>query len=70
MFVDHIKILRIGEYVAKIRFELEPKNAAPYVLLSNIYAEASMWVDIQKVRKLIKPGRIKKIPGCSWIEVH
>ncbi|XP_057815490.1 pentatricopeptide repeat-containing protein At2g13600 [Cryptomeria japonica] len=64
------KHLSLGEYVVTLLFELEPKEAAPYVLLSNIYAEAGMWVDTQKVRKLIKNSRIKKVPGCSWIEGH
>ncbi len=30
--------VEMGECVAKLVFELEPENAAAYVLLSNIYA--------------------------------
>ncbi|XP_057833238.2 pentatricopeptide repeat-containing protein At3g24000, mitochondrial [Cryptomeria japonica] len=64
------KNIRIGETVAKLLFELECKDAAPFVLLSNVYAEAGRWDDIWNVRKLMKDRGIKKIPGCSWIEVY
>ncbi|XP_057848006.1 pentatricopeptide repeat-containing protein At3g26782, mitochondrial-like [Cryptomeria japonica] len=63
------KNIGLGEFVATILFELDPKNTSPYVLLSNMYAEIGRWVDNQKVRKFMKEKSIKKIPGCSWIEV-
>ncbi|XP_057834643.2 pentatricopeptide repeat-containing protein At2g13600 [Cryptomeria japonica] len=59
----------LGEFVAKHLFELNPKNTAPYVLLSNIYAVAGRWDEIEKVRKLMKDRGVKKTPGCSWIEI-
>eukprot|EP01018_Ginkgo_biloba_P034725 Gb_12551 [translate_table: standard] len=62
--------LDLGECVAERLFELDPKNAAPYVLLSNIYAAAGRWDDIEKVRKIMKDRRVKKKPGCSWIEIN
>ncbi|XP_059076511.1 pentatricopeptide repeat-containing protein At2g13600-like [Cryptomeria japonica] len=43
------KDIGIGEFVAKLLLELDPENAAPYVLLSNIYAEAGRWGDAQKI---------------------
>ncbi|XP_057831464.2 pentatricopeptide repeat-containing protein At4g21065 [Cryptomeria japonica] len=64
------KDIRLGLFTATLVFELDPKNAAPYVLLSDIYAKGDRWDDVQKIRKLIKDKDIKKIPGCSWIEVH
>eukprot|EP01018_Ginkgo_biloba_P000317 Gb_38242 [translate_table: standard] len=62
--------VELGEYAAKHIFELDPKNTAPYVLLSNIYAAAGRWDAIEKVRKMMKDRRVKKTPGCSWIEVN
>jgi len=62
--------VELGEYVAKRVFELDPKDGTPYVLLSNIYAAAGMWDDIEKVRKLMNNRDLKKTPGCSWIEVN
>eukprot|EP01018_Ginkgo_biloba_P031778 Gb_10324 [translate_table: standard] len=61
---------KLGESVAERLFEMDPENAAPYVLLSNIYAAAGRWDGIDKVRKMMKDRRIKKKPGCSWIEVN
>ncbi|XP_057813126.2 pentatricopeptide repeat-containing protein At3g24000, mitochondrial [Cryptomeria japonica] len=61
---------RQGEFVATLLFQLDPEISAPYVLLSNIYAEVGRWADVLGVRKLMKDKGIKKIPGCSWIEVH
>eukprot|EP01018_Ginkgo_biloba_P034753 Gb_24825 [translate_table: standard] len=61
--------LDLGERVAVYLFELESHSAAPYVLLSNIYAAGGRWDDVAKVRKLMKDRGVKKNPGCSWIEV-
>jgi len=65
----HNKI-ELAECVAELIFELDPENAAPYVLLSNIYATAGRWEDIEKVRKMMKDRGVKKTPGCSWIEIN
>ncbi|KAI3851814.1 hypothetical protein MKX03_034169 [Papaver bracteatum] len=50
-------------------FELEPMNAGNYVLLAGIYAEAMMWEEVNRVRKLLEARGLEKLPGCSWIEV-
>eukprot|EP01018_Ginkgo_biloba_P026298 Gb_06232 [translate_table: standard] len=62
--------IELGEHVAERLFELDPENAAPYVLLSNIYAVAGRWDDVEKVRKMMKGRNVKKMPGQSWIEVN
>eukprot|EP01018_Ginkgo_biloba_P019597 Gb_25048 [translate_table: standard] len=62
--------IKLGECVAEWLFELDPRNAAPYVLLSNIYAAAGRWNDIEKVRNMMKDRKVKQKPGCSWIEVN
>eukprot|EP01018_Ginkgo_biloba_P018799 Gb_11545 [translate_table: standard] len=62
--------IELGELVAECLFELEPENAACYVLLSNIYADAGRWEDVAKVRIMMKDRGLKKIPGCSYIEVN
>lgn len=49
--------------------ELEPLNATPYVILSNIYATAGRWQDMAAVRRLMRDRGVRKKPGCSWIEV-
>ncbi|XP_058739011.1 putative pentatricopeptide repeat-containing protein At5g37570 isoform X1 [Vicia villosa] len=55
----------LGKTVANRLFELEPQNAANYVLLSNIYASADRWKDVSLVRSKMKERGVRKIPGCS-----
>eukprot|EP01018_Ginkgo_biloba_P031329 Gb_01246 [translate_table: standard] len=62
--------IELAECAAERLFELEPKNASPYVLLSNIYAAAGRWDDAEKVREMMKDRRVKRNPGCSWIEIN
>eukprot|EP01018_Ginkgo_biloba_P031662 Gb_20547 [translate_table: standard] len=62
--------IELGECVAEQLFKLDPKNATPYVVLSNIYGVAGRWNDVENVRKNMKDRRIKKKAGCSWIEVN
>eukprot|EP01018_Ginkgo_biloba_P002764 Gb_31266 [translate_table: standard] len=62
--------VELGERVAERLFELDPTHAAPYVLLSNIYAAAGRWDDTENVRRMMKERSVKKPPGCSWIEVN
>eukprot|EP01018_Ginkgo_biloba_P019473 Gb_00852 [translate_table: standard] len=62
--------LELGERVAERLFELNPNNAAHYVLLSNLYAVAGRWDGVEKVRKMMKDRKVQKMPACSWIEVN
>jgi hypothetical protein len=48
--------------------ELELENDGTYNLLSNIYANARHWKDVARIRSLMKHTRIKKRPGCSWVQ--
>ncbi|KAF3778273.1 Pentatricopeptide repeat-containing protein [Nymphaea thermarum] len=61
--------VKLAEKVAEKVFELEPENTGFYVLLSNIYAEAEEWESVKKLRAEITSRRLKKNPGCSWIEI-
>ncbi|KAI3810361.1 hypothetical protein L1987_19973 [Smallanthus sonchifolius] len=61
--------LEIAELSAKKLFVLEPKNSGNYVVLSNMYAEAGMWREVNNLRDLLKTRGVKKSPGCSWIEI-
>ncbi|XP_057872496.2 pentatricopeptide repeat-containing protein At2g13600 [Cryptomeria japonica] len=62
--------VELGECIAKHLFEMDPAHSAHYVLLSNIYAVAGRWEDRENVRKLMKTKSIKRMTGCSWIEVN
>ncbi|XP_071699066.1 pentatricopeptide repeat-containing protein At2g20540-like [Rutidosis leptorrhynchoides] len=58
--------IEIAEISAKRLFVLEPENSGNYVVLSNMYAEAGMWVEVNSLRDLVKSRGVKKNPGCSW----
>ncbi|KAJ7542121.1 hypothetical protein O6H91_10G090800 [Diphasiastrum complanatum] len=61
--------VEIGRRAFDLVVKLEPKNAAPYVLLSNIYAAAGRNDELAKIRNEMKDAGLKTIHGCSWIEV-
>ncbi|XP_052191779.1 pentatricopeptide repeat-containing protein At2g03880, mitochondrial isoform X2 [Diospyros lotus] len=62
--------LELAERAARALFELEPQNAMPYVMLSNIYSAAGFWENASGIRRLMKERGISKEPGCSWIETN
>eukprot|EP01018_Ginkgo_biloba_P019198 Gb_26689 [translate_table: standard] len=62
--------IELGERVAERLFDLKPGDAGYYVLLSNIYAVAGKWDNVEKVRTMMKERGLEKTPGYSWIEVH
>lgn len=64
------KDTQLAEQVLKKLIDLEPWNAGHYVLLSNIYSASSKWDDAAKLRSVMNQRHIKKLPGCSWIEVN
>ncbi|KAK9271618.1 hypothetical protein L1049_001981 [Liquidambar formosana] len=63
------KNVELGEISAKKLFELDPKNCGYYVLLSNIYADAGRWEDVERMRVFIKNCGLAKPPGFSLVEV-
>nr|DAD37804.1 TPA_asm: hypothetical protein HUJ06_008445 [Nelumbo nucifera] len=44
-------------------------NLGYYVLLSNILADYGRW-EVEAMRKLMTERRVRKVAGCSWIEVN
>lgn len=62
--------LDLAEVAAKKLLVIEPENAGPYILLSNIYASQGKWNDVAELRKNMRARSVKKSPGSSWIEVE
>ncbi|KAJ0974232.1 hypothetical protein J5N97_016197 [Dioscorea zingiberensis] len=61
--------MSIGLIAADHLFRLVPEQSGYYVLLSNIYARAGRWEDVTSVRKAMTSKGIKKLPGCSNVEM-
>lgn len=57
------------EIALKKLIELDPTNSGAYVLLSNVYAKRGRWADVRHVRDLMEARGIKKVPGCSLVEL-
>lgn len=49
---------------------LKPHNEMSYVMLSNLYSASGQWKEAEIVRRVMADQRVKKMPGCSWIEVR
>ncbi|GAB4856457.1 hypothetical protein Ancab_014372 [Ancistrocladus abbreviatus] len=58
-----------GEVAALKLMRLEPENSGAHVLLSNIYAKERQWGHVRTVRKMMRDGSFKKLPGYSWVDV-
>ncbi|CAK9173355.1 unnamed protein product [Ilex paraguariensis] len=59
--------LELGEIVAKRLIELEPGDIGPYVMLSNIYASAGRWGDVENVRNMMAKKGLQKEAGSSLV---
>lgn len=66
---NHGKLL-IGEIAAKKVLELNPDDPGIYSLVSNFFATARRWDEVAEVRKIMKKRGMKKVPGCSAMEVN
>ncbi|KAJ7564743.1 hypothetical protein O6H91_02G031500 [Diphasiastrum complanatum] len=57
---DHVEL---GRHAFDCVVRLEPKNEAPYVLLSNIYAAAGQRDEVAKIRKEMNDAGVKIMSG-------
>ncbi|WOL07981.1 hypothetical protein Cni_G16732 [Canna indica] len=61
--------MELAEVAAKHLIELDPQHSGYWVLLSNVYADASMWRDVSEVRAAMKDSGVNKCPGFSWVDI-
>ncbi|XP_015891001.3 pentatricopeptide repeat-containing protein At2g36980, mitochondrial isoform X2 [Ziziphus jujuba] len=60
----------LGIYLGKSINSLDPNKEISYVLLSNLYCANGRWKEAEMARKKMIDQGVKKMPGCSWIEVN
>lgn len=64
------KNVEIAELAAERLLRLRPMHTGSQVSVSNIYAGAGMWIDVEKVRDSLKKNSLSKVPAWSYIEVE
>ncbi|XP_054801373.1 pentatricopeptide repeat-containing protein At4g02750-like [Prosopis cineraria] len=62
--------IKHAELAARHLFELDPLNAGPYIIISNMYAACGRWKDVAAIRSLMKRNNAKKFAAYSWIEIE
>ncbi|GAB2244877.1 hypothetical protein Droror1_Dr00000370 [Drosera rotundifolia] len=64
------KNLDVAELAVQKLTALEPDHCGRYTLLQNMYAQASKWEHVARIRTTIRElGLEKSCPGSSWIEM-
>lgn len=61
--------VELGKNVMKKLEKIESERDGAYVLMSNMYSSSNRWWEASKLRKRMKELNIRKIPGCSSIEL-
>ncbi|OIW18120.1 hypothetical protein TanjilG_22318 [Lupinus angustifolius] len=64
----HLNV-KLGELAARKILNLDPRNSGAYVMLSNIYAAAGKWKDVNRVRVFMKEQGVKKQTAYSWMQI-
>ncbi|KAK9000797.1 hypothetical protein V6N11_081283 [Hibiscus sabdariffa] len=59
----------LAEEVADSVLQFHPQDSSAYFLLSNIYADVGLWDKVSYMTKMMRYNKLKKEPGCSWIEI-
>ena len=58
----------LAEVAAEHLSELEPDSVGNNLLLSSLYADAGSWGNVVRLKRIMKKRKLRKFPGCSWIE--
>lgn len=61
--------VEIAEIALRKVLELDPEHCGSYVLMSNAYVAAGRYAEVIDVRDLMRHKNVRKVPGCSWIEL-
>ncbi|KAK9758057.1 hypothetical protein RND81_01G203800 [Saponaria officinalis] len=60
----------LGKQIAEHLIRLDVNNPGSYVLLSNLYAGFGMWGEVSRIRAEMGNRALKKLPGCSSIDLN
>ncbi|KAL5555809.1 hypothetical protein UlMin_038045 [Ulmus minor] len=62
--------LHFGTSLGKTLKNMDPSKEMSYVLVSNLYCASGQWKEAEMIRNAMVDEGVKKMPGCSWIEVR
>lgn len=62
--------LNLAEVGGKKVMELEPEDNGVLVLLWNLHCATINWEGAGRMRKMMRDKKVKKKPGCSWVEIN
>lgn len=62
--------LKLGEEIVELLVNIGSANSGTYALLSNMCAASGNWVEVARLRSLMKSSGVTKEKGCSSIVVN
>lgn len=62
--------VELGELAAQRILALDPGDVSSYVMMSNAHSAAGKWQSVSTLRREMKEKGMKRVPGCSWIEIR
>ncbi|KAK2973064.1 hypothetical protein RJ640_002631 [Escallonia rubra] len=66
---QHGSVVRIDEYFRQLLLDIEPDHGANYVLAAAVSSLSGYWSEVDDLRISMKGKGLRKVPGCSWVEV-
>ncbi|KAM7261389.1 hypothetical protein ACFE04_008756 [Oxalis oulophora] len=64
------KNIEVGEIAGEEILKMEPQNSGIYLIMAEMYLNKGRRKDAEKIFARMKLNKVKKQPGCSWIEVN
>ncbi|XP_078427880.1 putative pentatricopeptide repeat-containing protein At2g01510 [Wolffia australiana] len=59
----------LARRAAERLFAMEPREAAPFVIMSNICAAAGQWEGFGEMKRYLRARGVRKEPAFSWVEL-
>ncbi|GFP81892.1 pentatricopeptide repeat-containing protein at2g36980 mitochondrial [Phtheirospermum japonicum] len=69
-YFSHRGDLKKGAELAEQLRILRPRDEMSYVVLSNLYCASGQWGRAEGLREAMADRGVKKMTGCSWVEVR
>ncbi|KAL5834022.1 hypothetical protein ACOSQ3_017696 [Xanthoceras sorbifolium] len=67
---NHGQALYLDDDLKALLLKLEPDLGANYVLAASVSSLSGYWYNAADIMVSMKQRGLKKVPGCSWVEVN